>query len=290
MQYICKECNLEFNSLWGLSSHNVQKHKLKPEDLYIEYELNGQKPTCACGCGEKPTFLGVKKGFREYIRGHVSRVHNNWGHNTEANKKSHQTQKKLYESGELKIWNKGLTKEQDVRLSYGEKISSNKERSEKISKTLKGKKRPKEVLEKLNQGMLNYWSKDENREKKSHERMVWMLENDFTVKSKLEEKFLNLILPNVEYVRQYYVRDIKAYYDFYIPKHNILIEIDGDFWHCNPEGKYPKPIYESQFKNLKKDKIKTDWCVNNNISLLRFWEKDINDNPDLVKSKLSGYL
>ena len=59
MQYICKECNLEFKSLWGLSSHNVQKHKLKPEDLYVKYELNDQKPTCACGCGEIPKYFGL---------------------------------------------------------------------------------------------------------------------------------------------------------------------------------------------------------------------------------------
>ena len=63
MQYVCKECNLEFKSLWGLSSHSVQKHKLKPEDLYVKYELNDQKPTCACGCGEVPKFLGIRKSL-----------------------------------------------------------------------------------------------------------------------------------------------------------------------------------------------------------------------------------
>lgn len=288
MQYICKECNKEFKSLWGLSSHNVQKHKLKPEDLYIKYELNGEKPTCACGCGETPNFLGIKKGFVKYILGHASRIHNNWGHNPEAIKKSHEIQKKMYESGELVVWNKGLTKEVDSRLDYGEKISSNKERSEKISKTLMGRKRPKEVLDKLNNGMLKYWVKEENREKKSHERMIWMSENDFTVKSKLEETFLNFL--KTDHIRQYYVREIKSYFDFYLPNNNIMIEVDGDFWHCNPNGKFPIPMYESQFKNIEKDKIKTDWCFNNNITLLRFWEKDINENPERVKSELSRYL
>lgn len=289
MQYICKECNLEFKSLWGLSSHNVQKHKLKPEDLYVEYELNGQKPTCACGCGVVPNFLGIKKGYVKYVLGHASRVHNNWGHNSKALRKSSETQKKLYKNGDLVIWNKGLNKDIDKRLDYGEKISSNKERAEKISKTLTGKKRPKEILDKLNEGMLNYWSKEENREKKSHERMVWMSENDFTVKSKLEETFLKF-LSGETYIRQYYVREIKSYFDFYIPSKNLIIEVDGDFWHCNPNGKFPNPIYEAQYKNIEKDKIKTEWCKTNNIPLLRFWEKDINDNPDVVKSKLSGYL
>lgn len=290
MQYICKECNLEFKSLWGLSSHNVQKHKLKPEDLYVEYELNGQKPTCGCGCGEKPTFLGIKKGFREYIRGHVSRIHNNWGHNPEANRKSHETQKKMYQNGELTIWNKGLDIS-DERIKKGtEKMLSNTVRSEKISKTLKGKKRPKEVLEKLNEGMLNYWSKEENREKRRLDRSEYIQSHQYTNKTLLELRFENILSSlNIVFISQYTVCGYN--FDYYIPKHNVLIEVDGDFWHCNPKIYTNGPKYKSQIITIENDKKKNLICEKiNNIQLLRFWEKDINDNPDLVKSKLSGYL
>jgi very-short-patch-repair endonuclease len=288
MQYICKECNLEFKSLWGLSSHNVQKHKLKPEDLYIEYELNGQKPTCACGCGETPNFLGIKKGFVKYVKGHHQRVQNNWGHNPEIVKKSHDIQKKLFQEGKLKSWNKGLTKEVDDRLGYGQKISDNKERSEKISKALKGRKRPKKVLEKLNKGMLEYWSKPENREQRRLDQVEYLRTKQINKKSKLEQKFEDLLTElNIQFINQH---PLNGYlYDFYIPKHNILIEVDGDWFHCNPDV-HPEAIHEIQKFVKENDERKNIIAKENNIPLLRFWEKDINDSIDSVKSKLSEYL
>lgn len=42
MQYKCKICEKEFETLWGLSSHSVQKHDTKPSDLYVQYELKQQ--------------------------------------------------------------------------------------------------------------------------------------------------------------------------------------------------------------------------------------------------------
>lgn len=288
MQYICKECNLEFKSLWGLSSHNVQKHKLKPEDLYVEYELNGEKPTCACGCGVVPNFLGIKKGFTKYVKGHHQRVRNNWGHNPEIVKKSHDTQRKLFKEGKLQSWNKGLTKEVDERLGYGQKISDNKERSEKISKALKGRKRPKEVLDKLNKGMLEYWSKPENREQKRLDQVEYLRTRQINQKSKLEQKFEDMLVElGIQFINQH---QLNGYlYDFYIPKHNLLIEVDGDWFHCNPDV-YPEAIHEIQKFVKENDEAKNKVAQENNIPLLRFWEKDINDNSNSVKSKLSEYL
>lgn len=50
--------------------------------------------------------------------------------------------------------------------------------------------------------------------------------------SKLESIFERDILKklDIEYVKQFYASDIKRYYDFAIPKLNVLIEIDGDYW------------------------------------------------------------
>ena len=74
--------------------------------------------------------------------------------------------------------------------------------------------------------------------------------------------------------------------NFKIFKNNIYIEVDGDFWHCNPETKHNEPIYECQFKNLEKDKIKDKWCYDNNIKLIRFWENDINNDLISVVNKI----
>lgn len=294
MQYVCKECNLEFKSLWGLSSHSVQKHKLKPEDLYVKYELNDQKPTCACGCGEVPKFLGIRKGFRDYILGHASRIHNNWGHNPEVIKKSHETQKKQHQNGELTVWNKGLTKDIDERLNYGEKISLNKERSEKISKkskeAWKNDEYRKKILSTLNKGMLNYWSKEENREKRKLDMSVYIQKHQYNNKTLLELKFEDILNDlNVVFISQHTVCGYN--FDYYIPDKNLLIEVDGDFWHCNPK-KYPEgPKYRSQLITLENDKKKNLLCERiKDIKLLRFWEKDINENPEWVIEELKMYF
>ena len=70
----------------------------------------------------------------------------------------------------------------------------------------------------------------------------------------------------------------------------ILIEVDGDYWHCNPNGKFPQPIYEAQKANLIQDKVKEVWCLNNEFKLLRFWEKDINERPEWVIDELKKQL
>jgi len=61
--------------------------------------------------------------------------------------------------------------------------------------------------------------------------------------------------------------------------------VDGDFWHCNPDTHH-NPVCKTQEKNIKNDKIKNDWASNNNITLLRFWENDINNNVKQVKETL----
>lgn len=50
--------------------------------------------------------------------------------------------------------------------------------------------------------------------------------------SKLETKFATEFLDKlgIKYITQYEAKDIKRFYDFYLPDSNILIEIDGDYW------------------------------------------------------------
>jgi len=292
---ICIDCNRDFKSLDSLRRHRSQVHNISSEQTYIDYKLNGVRPTCECGCGENTSFLSFGKGFVDYVLGHASRVHNNWGHNPKAIKKSHETQKKMYESGELTVWNKGLTID-DPRIKDNiEKMLSNPDRGKNISKALTNKPKSKEHKENLSRVAKERWADPKEREKQSNRRMLWMRENDYTVKSKLEEVINNMLIDvglveNVDYIRQYYVRPIKSYFDFKIIKNNALIEVDGDFWHCNPDTDFNEPLYECQFKNLEKDKIKNDWCHENNITLIRFWESDINNNIKNVKSILKTVL
>jgi hypothetical protein len=56
-------------------------------------------------------------GFSEYVWGHASRVNNNWGHNEVAQKKSQDIRREMHKRGEIPIWNRGKTKDSDLRVA-----------------------------------------------------------------------------------------------------------------------------------------------------------------------------
>jgi very-short-patch-repair endonuclease len=63
--------------------------------------------------------------------------------------------------------------------------------------------------------------------------------------------------------------------DFVLKNKKIIIEADGDFWHCNPQ-KYPNgPISIIQKKSLRIDKAKTTFLRKKGWTVLRYWGSDI---------------
>ena len=97
--------------------------------------------------------------------------------------------------------------------------------------------------------------------------------------SKLEIIFENDFLKKLEvkYERQYYAKDIKRYYDFYLPDYNALIEIDGDYYHSY--GKVYEEMNPMQKRNHRVDEIKNEWAALHGMPLIRIWEHDIRNNP-----------
>lgn len=116
----CKQCNNEFETLDKLRRHSSRVHKINSQEIYNIYVLNNNIPTCKCGCGETPNFITFTYGYNEWIRGHISRIHNNWGHNQTAIDNSSKTRREQFANGSRKVWNDGLTKETDIRVArYG---------------------------------------------------------------------------------------------------------------------------------------------------------------------------
>jgi hypothetical protein len=113
-------CDYENENLTSLSVHYRKKHKGTAKQLCIELFHDGIQPTCKCGCGKATKFWTLQLGFAKYLRGHVARVHNNWGHNEDAQKKSQDVRRDMHKRGEIFIWNKGLSIETDDRVAaYG---------------------------------------------------------------------------------------------------------------------------------------------------------------------------
>jgi very-short-patch-repair endonuclease len=108
--------------------------------------------------------------------------------------------------------------------------------------------------------------------------------------SKLEEKFAKNFLDklNVNYVYQYKVNAIGRFYDFKITDYPIYIEVDGDYYHGR--GLIYEDMSPMQKKNHKVDKIKNDYCSRNGYMLIRIWEHDINNHPDMAMKYLKEVL
>lgn len=291
---VCKECNREFESLDSLRRHRVQKHGVSAEQTYIDYVFDGIKPQCKCGCGQSTGFISIKKGFVDYAWGHAAKVKNNWGHNPEAIRKSHETQKRMHENGELIVWNKGLTIEDERVRDNITKIMSNPERGNNISKALTGIPKSEAHIFKITESANIRWSKEEEREKQSKRLIDNLIKNNYrNKKTKIEclfETFLNSLklIENIDYKYQYQVSS--AIFDFIIYNKNILIEVDGDFHHCNPNSKHNIPIFPIQFKTVGNDIRKNRIADEKGFKLLRFWESDINNNPESVIKKLKEEL
>lgn len=103
--------------------------------------------------------------------------------------------------------------------------------------------------------------------------------------SKYEQIFKNFLeSQNIEYIFQYSLnqcRDILPLpFDFYLPKYNCLIEIDGEghYHPCN----FNQISFEKSLKSFlitkKHDEIKSVFCKENNIPLLRISYIEMQNN------------
>jgi very-short-patch-repair endonuclease len=72
-------------------------------------------------------------------------------------------------------------------------------------------------------------------------------------------------------------------FDFYLPEYNFYIEIDGDYWHSNPKFYPDGPKTKAQKINYTRNISKNNFCIKNNLNLLRFWENQIiNNEKDII--------
>lgn len=119
----CNICKKDFKNGGVLARHLICNHGMTYREYYHREILKADAvPVCKCGCGKEMRWTTM--GYTEFAKGHYSRVHNNWGHNQKAIDKSAETRRHQYASGERKVWNDGLTKE-DPRVQLNGTLRSN---------------------------------------------------------------------------------------------------------------------------------------------------------------------
>lgn len=157
-------------------------------------------------------------------------------------------------------------------------------------------------IELIRKNSLNYYHSLDNNEKKLwHERMgrsfyskVSKANKNKVAQSKLENTVESCFIEmKIEFDRQFIIsnEDNNYYfYDFYIKSLNLIIEINGDYWHANPliydESYVIRDGYTAGDK-WNKDKKKMDLALKNGYDIICIWENEI---KKLKKEELKTYL
>lgn len=93
---------------------------------------------------------------------------------------------------------------------------------------------------------------------------------------------------NIQFERE---KNIKYYaIDNYLTDYNLMIEVQGDYWHCNPTI-FTDKMRKNQFDRISKDKSKHTYVKNKyNIEILYLWEDDLYKNEELCKKLIQLYI
>jgi|GEM_PF-3669298 len=71
---------------------------------------------------------------------------------------------------------------------------------------------------------------------------------------------------------------------------NIVIEVQGSYWHCDKKL-YPNgPIYELQEKNIYRDTMRKNKLIALGYNILYVWEYDIEHNPEETQKTFQAVL
>ena len=182
------------------------------------------------------------------------------------------TRLRMFQSGELERavgdknpmygklpWCAGLTKYNNDKLS---EISIKSSRARKKYWDGLSQKERDIWISKLNSGMIRA-------------RSGTTIENSIETVLKLFK---------IEYIKN---KKISVFYvDFFVPKHNLAIECDGDYWHANPLFYDSNKLSKTQKKNVDRDLRKNVRLKDMHVDLIRFWEHDIIRNIENVKKEL----
>jgi very-short-patch-repair endonuclease len=113
----------------------------------------------------------------------------------------------------------------------------------------------------------------------------------FSSSSKPEKVIYN-ILKELNYSVKKSYRIDRYICDIFIEKLNLIIEYNGDYWHCNPK-KYDRNYIhphkkKTAYKIWEEDNIRIDNLRNMGYTLIVIWESEF-DSINTIKSILKEY-
>ncbi len=101
------------------------------------------------------------------------------------------------------------------------------------------------------------------------------------------ERFLHdrLRRENIDFEVEFFLKPF--YFDVHIVGTNILIEVHGDYWHCNPDVYKSGPINDTQKKMMRRDFAKRELAKKTGFRRYVVWECGLTDEKlDALVAKI----
>jgi len=182
-----------------------------------------------------------------------------------------------------------------------------------------GKKHSKETLTKISESKKGQYMGDKNHMKKEKYRQMsrdimksnWdngILDKKImsdkiketrrlgklksVIRSK-KEKEMVVEIKKMGYKVQHSLRVETKICDIFIPSLNLIIEYNGDYWHCNPKKYNPDYFNQKKQKTAKElweyDKNKIDLIRGKGYNLEIVWESDLKEDNTLINKIIKKY-
>lgn len=194
-----------------------------------------------------------------------------WEHSEKTKKKMKIDRKgakhPFYNRHHTKNTKKKMSKSHKGRKAWNKNIPCSKNIKKKISIQMKEVMKDPKVRENLREKALQHIQNNKGPFKNTKPEL------------KMKEILNNL---NIPYETQFRLQN--HLFDFRILNTNVLIEVDGDWFHGNP--KKFSSLNTMQLKQKQKDLKNTQLAKENNYTLLRFWENEVLKKEEKIIKEL----
>jgi len=181
--------------------------------------------------------------------------------------------KRRMSDSQKRLWASELHRK---RMSQSAKASENRGRFEK------GHKHSEEIKKKLTEATLRQYERGDFP-KQTHTKPEMIFKEELIKRGYIE---------GIDFIHQFKFSN-KFMCDFAFPEQKIIVECDGDFFHCNPKLFDPSDLKPQQKRTVSRDKSKNSYINkydNGSWILKRFWESDIHKDVSKCVDKIEIIL
>jgi len=222
-----------------------------------------------------------KEMYPDSIMGNFDRF-NDWRHSEANMLNCKKMTEMVYNTPEIREKRKKSCQAATKKESYRNKMSKlGKEVAKRPERQEFFKKAKERVTDWMKLSNYERWVIKYGKKEADQRQLEWSNKNKLpsnSTNTKPEIMFIEILNSlAIEFVQQKSVKKYKC--DFYIPEYNVIVEIDGDYWHANPEKYQPEDLIGGKKLLAKdiweKDRIKSKAIIDEGYVLKRYWASEL---------------